>query len=66
MTMRSKKRPFIVQVTLNGGELAFLKEQAELEGLTMTAYLRRLVIKNASSCLKVEEPAHGVQVGPDE
>jgi hypothetical protein len=40
------KRPHTVQTTLNDAELAALKKQADLEGVTQTAYLRQLVIRN--------------------
>ena len=45
--IKSKKRPNIVQTTLNDIELSALRKQAEEEGVTPTAFLRRLVIKNA-------------------
>ena len=44
--MPSKSRPHIVQTTLNAVELATLRESAEREGLTPTAYLRRLLISD--------------------
>jgi hypothetical protein len=40
------KRPHTVQTTLNDAELAALEKQADLEGVTRTAYLRQLVIRN--------------------
>ena len=40
------KRPHTVQTTLNDAELAALKKQADLKGVTQTAYLRQLVIRN--------------------
>ena len=40
------KRPHTVQTTLNDAELAALKEKADQEGVTQTAYLRQLVIRN--------------------
>ena len=40
------KRPHIVQTALNDAELAALKKQADLEGLSVTAFIRQLVIKN--------------------
>ena len=46
MTMKGKKRPHIVQTTFNDAELAALKKQANLEGVTVTAFIRQLVIKN--------------------
>jgi len=59
MMMKSKTRPHIVQVTLNDSELTALKRHAELEGLSMTAFIRQLVIKrikNAPSVLVVPPP----------
>jgi len=58
MTMKTKNRPHIVTTTLNDSELAALRVQANDEGMTQTAYLRRLVREN---CLKqfageVEKP----------
>jgi hypothetical protein len=46
MMMKGKKRPHIVQTTFNDAELAALKTQADLEGLSVTAFIRQLVIKN--------------------
>jgi len=46
MTMKGKKRPHIVQTTFNDAELAALRKQADLEGVTVTAFIRQLVIKN--------------------
>lgn len=40
------KRPHIVQTALNDTELAALRRQADLEGLSVTAFIRQLVIKN--------------------
>ena len=40
------KRPHIVQTALNDTELAALRKQADLEGLSVTAFIRQLVIKN--------------------
>jgi hypothetical protein len=40
------RRPHIVQTALNDVELAALKKQANLEGLSVTAFIRQLVIKN--------------------
>jgi hypothetical protein len=40
------KRPHIVQTALNDAELAALRKQADLEGLSVTAFIRQLVIKN--------------------
>ena len=40
------KRPHIVQTALNDAELATLRRQADAEGLSMTAFIRQLVIKN--------------------
>jgi hypothetical protein len=40
------KRPHIVQTALNDAELAALRQQADREGLSVTAFLRQLVIKN--------------------
>ena len=42
------RRPHIVQTALNDAELAALKKQADLEGLSVTAFIRQLVIKSAS------------------
>ncbi len=52
--MKSKGRPNIVQTTLSDEELAALRKQATEEGLTPTAFLRRLVIKNAPLPPKAE------------
>ena len=46
MMMKSKTRPHIVQTTLSDQELSALREQAESVGLTVTAFIRQLVIKN--------------------
>ena len=40
------KRPHIVQTALNDAELATLRRQADAEGLSVTAFIRQLVIKN--------------------
>ena len=40
------KRQHIVQTALNDAELAALRKQADAEGLSMTAFIRQLVIKN--------------------
>jgi hypothetical protein len=40
------KRPHIVQTALNDIELAALRKQADREGLSVTAFIRQLVIKN--------------------
>jgi len=40
------KRQHIVQTALNDAELAALRKQADLEGLSVTAFIRQLVIKN--------------------
>jgi hypothetical protein len=40
------KRPHIVQTALNDAELTALRKQADLEGLSVTAFIRQLVIKN--------------------
>jgi len=45
MTVKTKNRPHIVTTTLTDQELAALRVQANDEGMTQTAYLRRLVIK---------------------
>jgi hypothetical protein len=50
------RRPHIVQTALNDAELAALKKQANLEGLSVTAFIRQLVIKNTPVHL-VELPA---------
>jgi len=42
------KRPHIVQTALNDAELAALRKQADAEGLSMTAFIRQLIIKSAS------------------
>jgi predicted DNA binding CopG/RHH family protein len=42
------KRQHIVQTALNDAELAALRKQADAEGLSMTAFIRQLIIKNAS------------------
>lgn len=44
--MKSKKRPNIVQTTLSDTEMLGLRKQAEKEGVTPTAFLRQLVIRN--------------------
>jgi hypothetical protein len=46
MMMKSKTRPHIVQTALNDAELAALRKQADLEGVSVTAFIRQLVIKN--------------------
>lgn len=46
MTVKTKNRPHIVTTTLTDSELAALRVQANDEGMTQTAYLRRLIIKN--------------------
>ena len=46
------KRPHIVQTALNDAELATLRRQADAEGLSMTAFIRQLIIKN---CLAIQE-----------
>ena len=46
------KRQHIVQTALNDAELATLRRQADAEGLSMTAFIRQLVIKN---CLAIQE-----------
>ena len=46
MMMKSKTRPHIVQTALNDAELAALRRQADREGLSVTAFIRQLVIKN--------------------
>jgi hypothetical protein len=56
MMMKGKKRPHIVQTTFNDAELAALKKQADLEGVTVTAFIRQLVIRNCPVRL-VELPA---------
>jgi len=43
---KTLRRPHIVQTALNDAELAALKKQADLEGLSVTAFIRQLVIKN--------------------
>jgi hypothetical protein len=43
---KTLRRPHIVQTTFNDAELAALKKQANLEGVTVTAFIRQLVIKN--------------------
>lgn len=43
--MPSKGRPHVVQTTLSAVELAALRELAEREGLTPTAFIRQLVIR---------------------
>jgi hypothetical protein len=40
------RRPHIVQTALNDAELAALRKQADLDGLSVTAFIRQLVIKN--------------------
>lgn len=40
------RRPNIVQTALNDTELAALRKQADLEGVSVTAFIRQLVIKN--------------------
>jgi len=40
------KRQHIVQTALNDAELAALRKQVDLEGLSVTAFIRQLVIKN--------------------
>jgi len=42
----AKGRPHIVQTALNDAELAALRRQADLEGVSVTAFIRQLVIKN--------------------
>jgi len=42
------KRRHIVQTALNDAELAALRKQADAEGLSMTAFIRQLIIKSAS------------------
>ena len=42
------KRQHIVQTALNDAELAALRKQADAEGLSMTAFIRQLIIKSAS------------------
>jgi hypothetical protein len=46
------KRPHVVQTALNDTELAALRKQADLEGLSVTAFIRQLVIKN---CPAIQE-----------
>lgn len=46
--IKSKSRPHVVQTTLSDTELTALRKQAEREGVTPTAFLRRLVIKNVT------------------
>ena len=41
------KRQHIVQTALNDAELAALRKQADAEGLSMTAFIRQLIIKSA-------------------
>jgi hypothetical protein len=41
------KRQHIVQTALNDAELAALRKQADAEGLSMTAFIRRLIINDA-------------------
>jgi hypothetical protein len=36
----------VIRIAFNGAELATLKKQANLEGVTVTAFIRQLVIKN--------------------
>jgi hypothetical protein len=43
---KTLRRPHIVQTTLNDAELAALRKQADLEGLSVTAFIRQLVLKN--------------------
>jgi len=43
---KTLRRPHIVQTALNDAELAALRKQADLEGLSVTAFIRQLVIKN--------------------
>jgi len=50
------KRPHTVQTTLNDVELAALKKQADLEGVSQTAFLRQLVIRNCP-VRQIEPPA---------
>ena len=50
--MKSKTRPHIVQTTLSGQELSALREQAESVGLTVTAFIRQLVIREIADRLK--------------
>ena len=64
MTRKTKNRPHIVQTTLTDAECAALKKQAELEGLTVTAFLRQLVIKNTPVRL-VELKLPGAPADPD-
>jgi hypothetical protein len=52
------KRPHIVQTALNDAELTALRKQADREGLSVTAFLRQLVIKNT--------PVHLVELKPPE
>ena len=42
------KRPYIVQTALNDIELAALRKQADREGLSVTAFIRQLVIKHTN------------------
>jgi hypothetical protein len=46
------KRPHIVQTALNDAELATLRRQADAEGLSMTAFIRQLVIREIADRLK--------------
>jgi hypothetical protein len=50
--MPSKNRPHVVQTTLNDQELRALREQAESVGLTVTAFIRQLVIREIADHLK--------------
>jgi hypothetical protein len=43
---KTLRRPHIVQTALNDAELAALRKQADREGLSVTAFIRQLVIKN--------------------
>jgi len=40
------KRPHIIQTALNAAELSALRKAADLEGLSVTAFIRRLIIKS--------------------
>ena len=46
---KTLRRPHIVQTALNDAELAALRKQADLEGLSVTAFIRQLVIKHTDS-----------------
>jgi hypothetical protein len=52
------KRPHIVQTALNDTELAALRKQADREGLSVTAFIRQLILKNV--------PVHLVELKPPE